>query len=215
MSRQLASQSRPEELYALDFLLIHPLKVSCEAQKEVGVSTRTVLDASDIERAIVRISHEIVEGNQGSDNLLILGIPTRGVFLAQRIASSIKRNYPDFDLEHSLGKLDVTMFRDDLSTKPGREVTPTEIPVDELDNKTVVLVDDVLFSGRTIRAALDALVSYGRPKAVRLAVLVDRGHRELPIRADYVGKNLPTSFSERISVKLTESDDEQSVVIEQ
>jgi pyrimidine operon attenuation protein/uracil phosphoribosyltransferase len=181
----------------------------------VGVSTRTVLDASDIERAIVRISHEIVEGNQGSDNLLILGIPTRGVFLAQRIASSIKRNYPDFDLVHSLGKLDVTMFRDDLSTKPGREVTPTEIPVDELDNKTVVLVDDVLFSGRTIRAALDALVSYGRPKAVRLAVLVDRGHRELPIRADYVGKNLPTSFSERISVKLTESDDEQSVVIEQ
>jgi pyrimidine operon attenuation protein/uracil phosphoribosyltransferase len=107
------------------------------------------------------------------------------------------------------------MFRDDLSIKPGREVTPTEIPVSNLENQTVVLVDDVLFSGRTIRAALDALVSYGRPKAVRLAVLVDRGHRELPIRADYVGKNLPTSSTERISVKLTESDDEQSVVIEQ
>jgi pyrimidine operon attenuation protein/uracil phosphoribosyltransferase len=107
------------------------------------------------------------------------------------------------------------MFRDDLSTKPGREVTPTEIPVSNLENQTVVLVDDVLFSGRTIRAALDALVSYGRPKAVRLAVLVDRGHREFPIRADYVGKNLPTSSTERISVKLTESDDEQSVVIEQ
>ena len=177
--------------------------------------TRTVLDAADIDRAIVRISHEIVEANQGTSNLLLLGIPTRGVFLAQRIAQAIKKNYPDFDIEASVGKLDVTMFRDDLSTKPGREVTPTEIPVSNLENQTVVLVDDVLFSGRTIRAALDALVSYGRPKAVRLAVLVDRGHRELPIRADYVGKNLPTSSTERISVKLTESDDEQSVVIEQ
>ena len=179
------------------------------------MSARTVLDAADIDRAIVRISHEIVEANQGTGNLLLLGIPTRGVFLAQRIAQAIKRNYPDFDIDSSLGKLDVTMFRDDLSTKPGREVTPTEIPVSNLENKVVVLVDDVLFSGRTIRAALDALVSYGRPKAVRLAVLVDRGHRELPIRADYVGKNLPTSSTERISVKLTESDDEQSVVIEQ
>jgi len=179
------------------------------------VVTRTVLDAADIDRAIVRISHEIVEANQGTINLLLLGIPTRGVFLAKRIAQAIKKNYPDFDIESSVGKLDVTMFRDDLSTKPGREVTPTEIPVSNLENQTVVLVDDVLFSGRTIRAALDALVSYGRPKAVRLAVLVDRGHRELPIRADYVGKNLPTSSTERISVKLTESDDEQSVVIEQ
>lgn len=179
------------------------------------MSARTVLDAADIDRAIVRISHEIVEANQGTGNLLLLGIPTRGVFLAQRIAQAIKRNYPDFDIDSSLGKLDVTMFRDDLSSKPGREVTPTEIPVSNLENKVVVLVDDVLFSGRTIRAALDALVSYGRPKAVRLAVLVDRGHRELPIRADYVGKNLPTSSTERISVKLTESDDEQSVVIEQ
>ena len=179
------------------------------------MSARTVLDAADIDRAIVRISHEIVEANQGTGNLLLLGIPTRGVFLAQRIAQAIKRNYPDFDIDSSLGKLDVTMFRDDLSSKPGREVTPTQIPVSNLENKVVVLVDDVLFSGRTIRAALDALVSYGRPKAVRLAVLVDRGHRELPIRADYVGKNLPTSSTERISVKLTESDDEQSVVIEQ
>jgi len=181
----------------------------------VGVSARTVLDAADIDRAIVRISHEIVEANQGTANLLLLGIPTRGVFLAQRIALAIKRNYPDFDIDSSLGKLDVTMFRDDLSSKPGREVTPTEIPVNSLENKVVVLVDDVLFSGRTIRAALDALVSFGRPKAVRLAVLVDRGHRELPIRADFVGKNLPTSSTERISVKLTESDDEQSVVIEE
>jgi pyrimidine operon attenuation protein/uracil phosphoribosyltransferase len=107
------------------------------------------------------------------------------------------------------------MFRDDLGSKPSKPVTATSIPTTSLENLTVVLVDDVLFSGRTVRAALDALVSYGRPKAVRLAVLVDRGHRELPIRADFVGKNLPTSISERIFVKLTESDDEQSVVIEQ
>jgi len=181
----------------------------------VGVSSRTVLDAQDIERAIIRISHEIVEANQGTANLLILGIPTRGVFLANRIAEAISRIYSDFDLEHSLGQLDVTAFRDDLATKSHRSAAPTVIPVSNLTDRTVVLVDDVLFSGRTVRAALDALLSLGRPKAVRLAVLIDRGHRELPIRADFVGKNLPTSFSERISVKLTESDDEQSVVIEQ
>jgi len=181
----------------------------------VGVSARTVLDAQDIERAIIRISHEIVEANQGAANLLILGIPTRGVFLANRIAEAISRNYSDFDLSLSLGRLDVTEFRDDLATKTHRTAAPTLIPVSSLVDKTVVLVDDVLFSGRTVRAALDALLSFGRPKAVRLAVLIDRGHRELPIRADFVGKNLPTSFSERISVKLTESDAEQSVVIEQ
>jgi len=180
----------------------------------VGVTTRTVLDAQDIERAIVRISHEIVEANQGIDNLLILGIPTRGVYLAERIAQSIAKNYPEFDIQNSVGRLDVTMHRDDLSRNPGKPVTATEIPVSDISNSTVVLVDDVLFSGRTVRAALDALVSYGRPKAVRLAVLIDRGHRELPIRADYVGKNLPTNFSERISVRLEESDGEQSVVIE-
>jgi pyrimidine operon attenuation protein/uracil phosphoribosyltransferase len=181
----------------------------------VGVTTRTVLDAQDIERAIVRISHEIVEANQGIDGLLILGIPTRGVYLAERIAQSISKNYPDFPIQNSVGRLDVTMHRDDLSRNPGKAVTATDIPVSDISNSTVVLVDDVLFSGRTVRAALDALVSFGRPKAVRLAVLIDRGHRELPIRADYVGKNLPTNFSERISVRLEESDGEQSVVIEQ
>ena len=178
------------------------------------MNLRTVLDAQDIERAIVRISHEIVESNHGTDNLLILGIPTRGVFLASRIAQLIASNYPEFQIENSLGKIDVTMYRDDLSSRPSKQVTATSIPTSSLENKTVVLVDDVLFSGRTVRAALDALVSHGRPKVVRLAVLVDRGHRELPIRADFVGKNLPTSTSERIYVKLTESDDEQSVVIE-
>ena len=179
------------------------------------MSQRTVLESADIDRAIIRISHEIVETNHGTENLLLLGIPTRGVFLANRIATAIKSNYPEFNVESSLGRLDVTMFRDDLSAKPNREVTATQIPVGTLDDKTVVLVDDVLFSGRTVRAALDALVSFGRPKAVRLAVLIDRGHRELPIRADYVGKNLPTSITERINVHLTETDQDQSVVIEQ
>ena len=176
---------------------------------------RTVLDAQDIDRALVRISHEIVESNHGTANLLLLGIPTRGVYLAERIAASIQKNYPEFQLESSFGRLDVTMFRDDLSSNPTKAVTPTQIPISDLSEVTVVLVDDVLFSGRTVRAALDALVSYGRPKAVRLAVLVDRGHRELPIRADFVGKNLPTSAHERISVRLSESDGEQGVVIEQ
>ena len=176
---------------------------------------RTVLDAQDIDRALVRISHEIVESNHGTANLLLLGIPTRGVYLAERIAASIQKNYPEFKLESSVGRLDVTMFRDDLSSNPTKAVTPTQIPISDLSEVTVVLVDDVLFSGRTVRAALDALVSYGRPKAVRLAVLVDRGHRELPIRADFVGKNLPTSEHERISVRLSESDGEQGVVIEQ
>lgn len=176
---------------------------------------RTVLDAQDIDRALVRISHEIVESNHGTANLLLLGIPTRGVYLAERIAASIQKNYPEFKLESSVGRLDVTMFRDDLSSNPTKAVTPTQIPISDLSEVTVVLVDDVLFSGRTVRAALDALVSFGRPKAVRLAVLVDRGHRELPIRADFVGKNLPTSAHERISVRLSESDGEQGVVIEQ
>ena len=181
----------------------------------MGVVVRTVLDAQDIDRALVRISHEIVESNHGTANLLLLGIPTRGVYLAERIAASIQKNYPEFKLESSVGRLDVTMFRDDLSSNPTKAVTPTQIPISDLSEVTVVLVDDVLFSGRTVRAALDALVSYGRPKAVRLAVLVDRGHRELPIRADFVGKNLPTSAHERISVRLSESDGEQGVVIEQ
>ena len=176
---------------------------------------RTVLDAQDIDRAIVRISHEIVESNHGTTNLLLLGIPTRGVYLAERIATSIQKNYPEFKLETSVGRLDVTMFRDDLASNPTKAVTATQIPINDLSEVTVVLVDDVLFSGRTVRAALDALVSLGRPKAVRLAVLVDRGHRELPIRADFVGKNLPTSAHERISVRLSESDGEQGVVIEQ
>jgi pyrimidine operon attenuation protein/uracil phosphoribosyltransferase len=178
------------------------------------VGSRTVLTSSDIDRAVTRISHEIVEGNRGTSNLLILGIPTRGAWLAERIANSIQKSYPDFDATANLGRLDVTLFRDDLASKPDKPITQTTIPVSGVDGKTVVLVDDVLFSGRTVRAAMDALNEFGRPSAVRLAVLVDRGHRELPIRADYVGKNLPTSLEERIQVRLNETDTENSVVIE-
>jgi pyrimidine operon attenuation protein/uracil phosphoribosyltransferase len=177
------------------------------------VDTRTVLSSSDIDRAVTRISHEILEANQGSENLVILGIPTRGAVLAKRIVESIAK-HETVDVDAMLGTLDITMHRDDLNTKPARNLAQTRIPAGGIDSKVVVLVDDVLFSGRTVRAALDALGEYGRPKAVRLAVLVDRGHRELPIRADYVGKNLPTSRDERIRVHLTESDSENEVVIE-
>ncbi|HET8664679.1 MAG TPA: bifunctional pyr operon transcriptional regulator/uracil phosphoribosyltransferase PyrR [Nocardioides sp.] len=172
---------------------------------------RTVLDASDISRALSRISHEILERNKGSDDVVLLGIPSRGVPLAERIAERIAAvegsNVPS-------GSLDVTMYRDDLRLKPARTLLPTQIPDGGIDDKIVVLVDDVLFSGRTIRAALDALNDVGRPRAVQLAVLVDRGHRELPIRADFVGKNLPTSLVQRVRVHLTGVDDEDAVVIE-
>jgi pyrimidine operon attenuation protein/uracil phosphoribosyltransferase len=180
----------------------------------VGVSARTVLSSGDIDRAITRIAHEIVESNHGTQNLILLGIPTRGALLAERIAAQIQRFYPEFSAATSVGRLDITMYRDDLAKNPTRTISPTEIPSSGIENSVVVLVDDVLYSGRTIRAALDALNDLGRPSVVRLAVLVDRGHRELPIRADFVGKNLPTSRDERINVQLTENDGETSVVIE-
>jgi len=170
-----------------------------------------VLDAGDISRALSRISHEILERNKGADDLVLLGIPSRGVPLAERIAERIAavegNGVP-------AGSLDVTMYRDDLRLKPARTLLPTQIPDGGIDDKVVVLVDDVLFSGRTIRAALDALNDVGRPRAVQLAVLVDRGHRELPIRADFVGKNLPTSLVQRVRVHLAGVDDEDAVVIE-
>lgn len=178
------------------------------------MATRTVLSSGDIDRAITRIAHEIVESNHGTKDLILLGIPTRGILLAERIAKVIQRHYPEFDAAASTGRLDITMYRDDLAKNPTRTVTPTSIPAAGIDSAVVVLVDDVLYSGRTIRAALDALNDLGRPSVVRLAVLVDRGHRELPIRADFVGKNLPTSRDERINVQLTENDGETSVVIE-
>lgn len=177
------------------------------------MSSRTVLSASDIDRAVTRIAHEILESNHGTADLIILGIPTRGTFLAKRIVDVIARS-EHIEASEVLGQLDITMYRDDLANQPTRTVGQTAIPAGGLEDKVVVLVDDVLFSGRTIRAALDALNDFGRPKAVRLAVLVDRGHRELPIRADFVGKNLPTAATERIRVHLTESDELNQVVIE-
>ena len=172
---------------------------------------RVVLQRSDITRALTRISHEILESNRGGSDLVLLGIPTRGVTLAHRIGALLDSFEPGSGV---VGTLDVTMYRDDLDRHPTRTPGPTVLPPGGIDGKTVVLVDDVLYSGRTIRAALDAIGDLGRPRAVRLAVLVDRGHRELPIRADFVGKNLPTAASERIFVRLDESDGEDSVSIE-
>ncbi|ORC22031.1 bifunctional pyr operon transcriptional regulator/uracil phosphoribosyltransferase [Rothia nasimurium] len=167
---------------------------------------RTILEAADIERALTRIAHEILEANKGSQGLVLLGIPRRGFPLAQRLAAKIAQTDSDFDPAFSLGQLDITMYRDDLRTKPGRTPEPTRLPASGLEGKRVVLVDDVLYSGRTIRSALDALKDYGRPAVVRLAVLVDRGHRQLPIRADHVGKNLPTSSDEAVKVLLESID---------
>ena len=166
-------------------------------------ASRAVMSPGDVSRALRRIAHEILERNKGADNLVVLGIPTRGVDLARRLVAVMSevegRPVP-------VGALDVTMHRDDLRRQPTRSPMHTEIPAEGIDDKVVVLVDDVLYSGRTVRAALDALSDLGRPRAVRLAVLVDRGHRDLPIRADHVGKNLPTSSTERVQVRLTEHD---------
>ena len=175
-----------------------------------GPAGRVVLSAPEMSRALRRISHEILERNKGADDLVLLGIPTRGEHLARRLRDAIQ-SVEGVDVP--LGTLDVTMYRDDLRKQPARVARHSEIPVEGIDGRTVVLVDDVLFSGRTVRAALDALGDLGRPKAVRLAVLVDRGHRELPIRADYVGKNLPTATSEHVRVAITEIDDVDEVVI--
>ncbi|WP_022887998.1 bifunctional pyr operon transcriptional regulator/uracil phosphoribosyltransferase PyrR [Agromyces italicus] len=174
---------------------------------------RAVLNQADIQRALTRISHEILESNRGSNDLVLLGIPTRGVILARRIAETIARIEPDAPAALA-GALDVTMYRDDLAHTRLRTPSPTELPAGGIDGKTVVLVDDVLYSGRTIRAAFDALADFGRARAVRLAVLVDRGHREFPIRADFVGKNLPSSTRERINVRLQEVDGDDAVSIE-
>jgi pyrimidine operon attenuation protein/uracil phosphoribosyltransferase len=171
----------------------------------------TVMDARDVSRALTRIAHEILERNKGASDLVLLGIPSRGVPLARRIAERIASVE---GLDVPVGSLDVTMYRDDLRMRPARTLMPTDIPAGGIDGKVVVLVDDVLFSGRTIRAALDAMNDLGRPQAVRLAVLVDRGHRELPIRADFVGKNLPTSLVEKVAVRLSEFDGEDAVTIE-
>ena len=171
---------------------------------------KAVLEGPDIRRALTRIAHEILERTKGGHDVLLLGIQTRGVTLAERLAGALRevegRPVP-------WGSLDATMYRDDLRMRPARALGRTEVPGDGVDDRVVVLVDDVLFSGRTVRAALDALNDLGRPRAVQLAVLVDRGHRELPIRADYVGKNLPTSMRETVRVLLDENDGHDAVLL--
>ena len=171
---------------------------------------KAVLTPEEIRRALSRIAHEILERTHGGEGVVLLGIPTRGVYLARRLAARIG----EFEgAPAPVGSLDVTLHRDDLRLRPARALQRTQVPPGGVDGRTVVLVDDVLFSGRTIRAALDALNDLGRPRAVQLAVLVDRGHRELPIRADYVGKNLPTSLAENVHVHIAEVDGVDAVVL--
>jgi pyrimidine operon attenuation protein/uracil phosphoribosyltransferase len=175
------------------------------------MDARQIMTADEIRRAIVRVSHEIVERQAGTAGLVLIGIQRRGVPLATRIAAAIKEHE---GVALPVGALDITFYRDDLSLVSQQPIVKgTAIPVD-LNDRTVVLVDDVLYTGRTIRAAMDALVDFGRPRAIRLAVLVDRGHRELPIRADHVGKNVPTSRDELVKVHLAETDGEDAVRIE-
>ena len=164
---------------------------------------KTVLDASDLHRVVDRIAHQILEKTSGATGTVLLGIPTRGVPLARRLAARIHA-FEGIDVP--VGALDITLYRDDLRLHATRALGKTEIPGDGIDGRRVILVDDVLFSGRTVRAALDALGDVGRPSSVQLAVLVDRGHRELPIRADYVGKNIPTAQTESVRVSLAETD---------
>ena len=174
-------------------------------------SSRMVADSEDISRALRRLAHQVVENVKDVSHLVIMGIPTRGVPIAERLA----KNIGDIEkISIPVGSLDVTLFRDDLQMRPSKALEQTRLPAEGIDGKTVILVDDVLFSGRTIRAALDAINEYGRPAVVQLAVLVDRGHRELPIRADYVGKNLPTSLSEKVFVQISEIDSVDQVVIQ-
>jgi pyrimidine operon attenuation protein/uracil phosphoribosyltransferase len=166
-------------------------------------SVKVILTGADLQRVVDRIAHQILEKTQGAGGTVLLGIPTRGVPLARRLAERI-RTFEGVDVP--VGVLDITLYRDDLRRNATRAIGPTEVPPGGIDGKRVILVDDVLFSGRSVRAALDAVKDLGRPSSVQLAVLVDRGHRELPIRADYVGKNIPTARSESVRVALTESD---------
>ncbi|MEV1330992.1 bifunctional pyr operon transcriptional regulator/uracil phosphoribosyltransferase PyrR [Micromonospora costi] len=166
-------------------------------------SVKVILASADVQRVVDRIAHQILEKTQGAADTVLLGIPTRGAPLARRLAARISTFE---DVTVPVGVLDITLYRDDLRRQATRAVGPTQLPPGGIDGKRVILVDDVLFSGRTVRAALDALNDVGRPASVQLAVLVDRGHRELPIRADYVGKNIPTSLAESVKVTLAETD---------
>ena len=174
-------------------------------------AARPVLQGPEVARVVDRMAHELLEKTGGGTDVVLLGIPTRGTTLARRLAARV---HAFEGLTVPTGSLDVTLYRDDLRLKGPRALEETDVPSDGIDGRLVVLVDDVLFSGRTVRAALDALADLGRPRAVQLAVLVDRGHRELPIRADYVGKNLPTSLSEKVRVRLAETDGADTVRID-
>ncbi|MET8366049.1 bifunctional pyr operon transcriptional regulator/uracil phosphoribosyltransferase PyrR [Micromonospora sp. NPDC005194] len=166
-------------------------------------SVKVILASADVQRVVDRIAHQILEKTQGAADTVLLGIPTRGAPLARRLASRISTFE---DVVVPVGVLDITLYRDDLRRHATRAIGPTQVPSGGIDGRRVILVDDVLFSGRTVRAALDALNDVGRPASVQLAVLVDRGHRELPIRADYVGKNIPTALAESVKVTLAETD---------
>jgi pyrimidine operon attenuation protein/uracil phosphoribosyltransferase len=174
------------------------------------MSDRVLLTAEDIRRALVRIAHEIVENNRGTENLVLIGIRTRGVPLAQRLAAAIEK------IEGKavpIASIDISLYRDDLSTRGASvQVAPSDMPHD-ISGKRVVLIDDVLFTGRSVRAALDALIDFGRPQRIQYAALVDRGHRELPVRADYVGKNIPTARTDDVRVRLAETDGRDEVVV--
>ena len=183
--------------------------VPSDTRPSQSAGGRQVLTADDVSRALRRLAHELLEANKGPDGLVLMGIRTRGVPLATRLAEVIA-DIEDVEVPH--GALDITLYRDDLNDRGPLPLGSTDFPVD-IDGRTVVLVDDVLFTGRTVRAALDSVLEVGRPAAVRLVVLVDRGHRELPVRADHVGKNLPTALAERITVKLEEIDGEDGVYI--
>jgi len=174
------------------------------------MSGRQIMGADDLRRALVRIAHEIVEGNGGTDGLVMVGVHSRGVPLAQRLSAMIREHE---GVEVPVGSLDITYYRDDLTKIAHAPIVKRTEAIPDITDKTVVLVDDVLFTGRTVRAALDAITDHGRPTAVRLAVVVDRGHRELPIRPDHVGKNLPTSLDENVQVRLSETDGVDEVLI--
>lgn len=173
------------------------------------MAAKEVVDAVTMKRALTRITYEIIERNRGIDNLVLVGIKTRGIYIAQRIAERLKQLE---GVEVPVGELDITLYRDDKKSEDDPEIHSSDIPM-AIDGKEVILIDDVLFTGRTIRAALDAIMDIGRPKRISLAVLVDRGHRELPIRADFVGKNIPTALSEEIIVEMEESDGSDRIMI--
>ena len=186
-----------------------PTSPTRDAHDASAIHDKVILDADDVRRALTRIAHEVIERNRGTDGLVLLGIPSRGVELAERLAREIERIADCAAVP--TGSIDVTDFRDDSHLRPARAHGDTVVPACGVEGRTVVLVDDVLFSGRTVRAALTALDELGRPGGVQFAALVDRGHRELPIRADYVGKNIPTSLREEVLVCLVETDGHDEV----